>query len=154
MPESEGPSPYQGLIPFDEDDAPFFFGRDRVTRLIVANLFAAPLTLLYGASGVGKSSVLRAGVVHQLRERKDPLVVAFETWQTDPVSSLKAAVAQEAARAEGARALPSDSASLREFLLAYARRLDRHLMIILDQFEEYFLYHPRDDDAGSFGAEF
>jgi hypothetical protein len=64
--ESQRRSPYQGLIPYEADDAPFFFGRERETRLITANLFAAPLTLLYGASGVGKSSVLRAGVINHL----------------------------------------------------------------------------------------
>ena len=46
----------------------FFFGREKEMRLIAANLFASPLTLLYGASGVGKSSILRAGVINHLRD--------------------------------------------------------------------------------------
>ena len=56
-------SPYKGLAPFDDSDldARFFFGRDREQEIITANVTAARLTLLYGASGVGKSSVLRAG---------------------------------------------------------------------------------------------
>ena len=49
-------SPYQGLIPYTIEDAPFFFGRSAERELIVANLIAGRLTLLYGASGVGKSS--------------------------------------------------------------------------------------------------
>jgi hypothetical protein len=36
------PSPYKGLMPYDEDDAAFFFGRAQEIRLITANLFAAP----------------------------------------------------------------------------------------------------------------
>ena len=60
-------SPYKGLIPYSEEDAPFFFGRDAEREIITANLMASRLTLLYGASGVGKSSVLRAGVTHHLR---------------------------------------------------------------------------------------
>src|SRR3954454_6038486 len=95
-------SPYRGLEPFDERDAPFFFGRERETRLISASLFASPLTLLYGASGVGKSSVLRAGVLPRLRTRKDILPVIFPVldesglrgWQTDPLSGVKGTVAQ------------------------------------------------------------
>ena len=39
-PETQRRSPYQGLIPYSEVDAPFFFGREKETRLIIANLFA------------------------------------------------------------------------------------------------------------------
>ena len=56
-------SPFVGLVPYTGQDARFFFGREREQRLIIANLFASRLTILYGASGVGKSSVLRADVV-------------------------------------------------------------------------------------------
>ncbi len=138
-------SPYQGLIPFDEADAPFFFGREKETQLITANLFASPLTLLYGPSGVGKTSVLRAGAVHQLRQRDDLLVVVFGAWQTDPLGGLKAMIADVATRVTGEGAIMPDSGSLAECLDTCGARLDRRVVIILDQFEEYFLYHPRDD---------
>jgi hypothetical protein len=151
MPEPQSRSPYQGLIPYDEEDAPFFFGREKETRLIGANLFAAPLTLLYGASGVGKSSVLRAGVVHQLRPREDLLLVIFSAWQSDPIGGLKATVAEAAARVSRDAAPLLDSAPLSEYFAECAARLDRRLMIILDQFEEYFLYHRQGD---AFAAEF
>src|SRR6476646_2267276 len=59
--------PYVGLVPFDEKEAAFFFGRDREIEMIVANITAARLTLLFAPSGVGKSSVLRAGVLPRLR---------------------------------------------------------------------------------------
>src|SRR5208282_6568687 len=98
--------PYRGLEPFDESAAAFFFGREKETRLLAASLFASPLTLVYGASGVGKSSVLRAGVIPHLRGRKDLLLVVFPTisselqsgsvvrgWQTDPVTGIKEASA-------------------------------------------------------------
>ena len=60
--EVSAPSPYKGLMPYTEADAAFFFGRDAEREVIIANLRAARLTLLYGESGVGKSSVLGAGV--------------------------------------------------------------------------------------------
>jgi hypothetical protein len=152
MPQPGRESPYQGLIPFGEADAEFFFGRDREIRLITANLFAAPLTLLYGPSGVGKSSVLRAGVVHQLRRRDDLLVIIFTAWSGDPAADLKAAVSAAASPiAPPGLELPDPSQPLDEFLTVLADRLDRQVMIILDQFEEYFRYHPADD---SFAAEF
>src|SRR5215510_10150873 len=106
---SQRRAPYQGLIPYEADDAPFFFGREKETQLIAANLFAAPLTLLYGASGVGKSSVLRAGVINHLRPRNDLLVVEFHAWQGDPLSDLKAAVAAAVASANGQGGPSADS---------------------------------------------
>ena len=87
MSEAQRGSPYQGLIPYDEQDAPFFFGREKETRIITANLFASRLTLLYGASGVGKSSVLQAGVVRQLHERKEVLAVVVNAWRYGSVAS-------------------------------------------------------------------
>src|SRR6185436_16906686 len=144
-------SPYQGLIPYDEADAPFFFGREKEARLIIANLFASPLTVLYGASGVGKSSVLRAGVARQLRAREELLVVVFNAWQSNPLVDLKNKIAEAAGRLNVRLEVPSDSTHLSNFLANCAAQLDRRLMIILDQFEEYFLYHPQEDE---FAAEF
>src|SRR5205823_6570639 len=56
------------------------FGRERDQRIIAANLGAAPLTILYGASGVGKSSVLLAGVVPYLRAWARAVAVVRD-WQ-------------------------------------------------------------------------
>lgn len=162
-------SPYRGLEPFDEADAAFFFGRERETRLITASLFAAPLTLLYGDSGVGKSSVLRAGVLPRLRERNELLPIIFPTladesqksssivlrgWQNDPLGGIKETVAvtlyaaaQNSSDREKFQDVmrKSQKGSLRDFLIACHQVSGRRLMIILDQFEEYSLYHPEDD---------
>jgi hypothetical protein len=167
--------PYRGLEPFDEEAAAFFFGRDREARLIIASLFAAPLTLLYGASGVGKSSVLRAGVLPRLRQDDGVLPVLFPRlgrdpkgtstlesgWQADPVSGIKSTMAlalyASAGEDEGRRreyqdvALRHDMAPLADFARACAEVSGRRLMVILDQFEEYSLYHPDDD---LFAAQF
>ncbi|HYY59158.1 MAG TPA: WD40 repeat domain-containing protein [Pyrinomonadaceae bacterium] len=152
-PKPQRRSPYKGLIPYTEDDAAFFFGREKETRLIAANLFASSLTLLYGASGVGKSSVLRAGVAHQLREREDLLMIVFNTWQGDAVGDLKLAIAKAAVRSNKELAftpepvsLAPGPVSLADYLTSCASQLNQRLMIVLDQFEEYFLYHPQDDD--------
>src|SRR5207244_1311114 len=79
--------PYRGLVPFDgsELDALLFFGRERECDMIAANVVAARLTVLYGPSGVGKSSILRAGVAHRLREEPGagggpPDVSIVDSW--------------------------------------------------------------------------
>jgi len=167
-------SPYRGLEPFDEEDAAFFFGRERETRLITASLFASPLTLLYGASGVGKSSVLRAGVVRRLRARSDLVPVVFPQivreradgagsivlrgWQSDPLTGPRETIVEALNDAAGddrqlraavdAAVARHQTAPLREFLMACREASGRRLMVILDQFEEYPLYHIEDDDFG------
>src|SRR3954451_4562982 len=71
-------SPYKGLAPFEDSelDALLFFGRERDSEIIASNLLASKLTLLYGPSGVGKSSILRAAVARRLRVLEPDAVVA------------------------------------------------------------------------------
>jgi WD40 repeat protein len=107
-------SPYKGLAAFEDSelDALLFFGREREREVIVANLLASKLTVLYGPSGVGKSSILRAAVARRLREiAPDAEVTVVHEW--------------------------SAGADLPTPL--------EESFVILDQFEEYFLYH----DEGS-----
>ena len=127
-------SPYKGLRPFDDSDldAQLFFGRERDREVIAANLLAAPLTVLYGPSGVGKSSVLYAGVARQLRELpENPLVVVFSSWAEAPGRALAEAIAQAAGIEEGGGLVE---------VLEEATRRHSEVFVILDQAEELFLY--------------
>src|SRR5262245_33639155 len=88
--------PYKGLASFEDTDhdVQFFFGREREREIICANLMASKLTVLYGDTGVGKSSVLRAGVARTFRSQGDPhTVVVFDEWKDDPGARLKEALA-------------------------------------------------------------
>jgi WD40 repeat protein len=128
-------SPFKGLAPYEVSDldALFFFGRQRERELIVANLLASRLTVLYGASGVGKTSLLRAGVAHRLRQEVAPdgrpeyAVVLFAAWSDDPWSALRRELA--------------------------AVDEDREVLLILDQTEEYFLYHGHESGPETFAGE-
>src|SRR5712691_11012840 len=89
-------SPYVGLVPYDEGDAAFFFGRSTEIAIVAANLRSTRLTILYGPSGVGKSSLLQAGAVHDLREEarsaaaEHPFAVCvFRSWRDDPVQGVQ-----------------------------------------------------------------
>ncbi|HLO85794.1 MAG TPA: hypothetical protein VK203_12415 [Nostocaceae cyanobacterium] len=66
--EIEIPTPYKGLIPYSQTDKLFFFGREKEQQIVIQNLRASRLTVVYGASGVGKSSLMRAGVAYHLRQ--------------------------------------------------------------------------------------
>ena len=59
--------PYRGLLAFEADDRRFFFGREDVVAEILGRLAPGRLLAVVGASGSGKSSVLRAGVVAAVR---------------------------------------------------------------------------------------
>jgi WD40 repeat protein len=160
------PTPYKGLVPYSEEDAPFFFGRDAECEIITANLLASRLTVLYGTTGVGKSSVLRAGVAHRLRQQAQEnlvrrgapefAVLVFSSWGDDPVAGLASLAYAAVERALGvpwSEPMPA-SRSLLEVLRTCTERLGGDLLIILDQFEEYFLYHGEEDGEGTFAVEF
>ena len=145
-------SPYKGLAAFadSELDALLFFGREREIEVIAANLIAAQLTVLYGPSGVGKTSLLRAGVAHRLR-REGAAVAVVSNWSGDPVSGLLSAVEREVRRVAHDVDRPPPG-SLAEILSGWTRRLGADLYLILDQFEEYFLYHGDEAGAGPLTA--
>jgi tetratricopeptide (TPR) repeat protein len=150
--------PYVGLEAFSEQDAPFFYGRKALQEIIISNLRSTRLTLLFGASGVGKSSILRAGVLPELRraaaenlsENRAPEFAAamFNNWRDDPLAGLVACVRASVERALDRPIIePSlPGAVVADTFRAWADRLGGkqgpgELFIILDQFEDYFLYH-------------
>jgi WD40 repeat protein len=158
-PEIEAPaaaalpsSPYVGLVPFGEDDAAFFFGRSTEIAIVAANLRASRLTILYGPSGVGKSSLLMAGVMHRLREDAAEAdeetafaVCAYRSWRGSPLEGIQATVQAALADAAGDGALPPPAATLADTLRAWTDETGT-LLLALDQFEEYFQYHADESE--------
>lgn len=152
-------SPYRGLVPYTEADAAYFFGRTDDRRLIAANLEAYRLTLLFAPSGVGKSSVLSAGVARHLRDaararvaagREPALVpVVARRWSVDPLAEIREAarVGIEAVLGSGAEPGATELTGLAGALDAWSSPSGCKLLIILDQFEEFLLYHGLDWDS-------
>jgi WD40 repeat protein len=148
--------PYVGLQPFEESDREFFFGRERDQRIIISNLLTAPLTILYGASGVGKSSVLMAGVVPQLRrERPRTPIVVFRNWADKEFQMALSRACIEAVWSQPVdQPKPAESLPFDEILRACVEAAHGTVLVLLDQFEEYSLYHPKSSDPASFEAQF
>jgi WD40 repeat protein len=128
-------SPYKGLAAFEDSelDALLFFGREREIAAVAANVLANRLTVLYGPSGVGKSSLLRAGVARRLRELSGAPVVVHDAWAEDPAARLTASVQADCGEL-GATAGLVDT-------VAAAAQQSGELHLLLDQFEDYMLYH-------------
>ena len=131
-------SPYKGLAAFEDSelDALLFFGREREIAAVAANVLASRLTVLYGPSGVGKSSLLGAGVARRLRTLSGAPVVVHDTWAEDPAGRLIASIDAECGEL-GA------TAGLVDAVAAAAHR-SGELHLLLDNFEEYMLYHGLD----------
>lgn len=147
--------PYKGLQPYTQQDRAFFFGRERDQQIIISNLYAAQVTILYGASGVGKSSVLLAGSMPLLQQEKNLAVVVFRSWQVPNfLQDLKTKTLEAVSLAAGHKidadlALPFD-----DFLEQMTHALRGPIFFIFDQFEEYFLYNPSSAASEGFEAEF
>jgi hypothetical protein len=146
---AEVTAPYRGLAPFGDSelDALMFFGRERETEIATANVIALRLTVLYGPSGVGKTSLVRAGVARRVRELgarravgrgPDLACVVFASWAGDPARTLAEAVEAEVASLVSPIApKPPEDASLADVLEHWSTLLDGDLCLVLDQLEEY-----------------
>ncbi|WP_086669309.1 helix-turn-helix domain-containing protein [Lentzea kentuckyensis] len=122
-PHAAGDSPYVGLAMFQPGDAPKFFGRERLTAelLTTRNRF----TGVFGPSGVGKSSLLRAGLIAHTREP-----VLLFTPGADPVEECAVALA---------RLTGQDAVELADELNDPEALHRRHgHLVVVDQFEELF----------------
>ena len=67
--DADAAPPYRGLARFEPDDRELFFGRDRLIDELSELGSGSPFAVVFGASGSGKSSLLRAGLIPLLRER-------------------------------------------------------------------------------------
>jgi WD40 repeat protein/uncharacterized protein YecT (DUF1311 family) len=132
-------SPYRGLDRFEDRDKDLFFGRDQLIKSLLAQLSASNVLLVLGASGSGKSSVVRAGLLPQLSQLIGahfryftfvPDVNPFESLR----SSLQSAGFSQAQTRELTEARPETPAKL---IPTLQREGDQWLFFV-DQFEEIF----------------
>jgi hypothetical protein len=146
-------NPWPGLLPFGEADWKYFHGRDFETDLLFRKVERERLTVLFGLSGLGKSSILQAGLFPLLRrENVLPIYVRldFSPEKPDLTSQVKNAILREAERSNVEAPTPNPKESLWE----YFHRNDadfwsaRHRIVVpllvFDQFEEVFTLGARD----------
>ena len=146
--------PYPGLLAFDQADAAIYFGRDDDVRRVIERLNArraqggAKLVAVLGASGSGKSSLLRAGVLPRLkRDKRNWIALSPFRPQLHPLEELAQAVAaglelgadwrhwRDAFESEDFEHSLSDLA--RDLRAAYGAN-EAQILVTIDQAEELF----------------
>jgi formylglycine-generating enzyme required for sulfatase activity len=132
--------PYVGLDPFDAAHADYFFGRTRESMIIADHVLGRPVTVVYGPSGVGKSSILNVGLTGALKK-----IAAAEREDADDDEPDGAAAKSANNNFVVHRLRDWQEPERAEELLTdwAAEESQQPIVVILDQFEEYFLYRDQ-----------
>jgi hypothetical protein len=140
-------NPWPGLLAFREADQEYFQGRKAETMELFRLVMREQLSLLFGLSGLGKSSLLQAGLFPMLRrETVFPVYIRldFSAPVPDLVNEVRGRIANEALAAQ----IEAPQAKPDETLWEYFHRLDNDFwnsrnrlvmpLLVFDQFEEIF----------------
>jgi WD40 repeat protein/DNA-binding SARP family transcriptional activator len=143
--QAPGPTPFKGLQFFDVDDAGLFFGREALTERVVRRLTSGETFLsVIGASGSGKSSLVRAGLAATLQSDSLP---GSGAWSVDlitpgahPLLRLARRFANDTDVTPLTEAMQDDPEILLRMLTAQTSPPDneKRRAVIVDQFEELF----------------
>ena len=139
---------YPGAKPFSANEAEIFYGREEQIEYLLGNIIRHPLLVLYSKSGLGKSSLINAGLTPALKQNQGllPFQIRFGAHQSQPV-----ALPLEKARQELRHQSPildrlydETNKSLWYLLKAHQLHTEdfKGFLIVFDQFEELFTYPP------------
>ncbi|MBV8741922.1 MAG: hypothetical protein JOZ12_09045, partial [Sinobacteraceae bacterium] len=158
-------NPWLGLASFTEDTRAFFFGRDEEVAELARRVQRRLLTVLFGQSGLGKTSILRAGLVPRLREQGYCPVyvrIAYDADAPAPAEQIKEAI-RRSARLSGEWS-QAGVAVAGESLWEFLHHRDDVLrdesgtrltpLLIFDQFEEIFTLAQSDEHGRARAAKF
>lgn len=169
-PRIDADNPWPGLLSFSEQDATYFKGRDHETDDLLRLVMRERLTVLFGISGLGKSSLLQAGLFPRLRpENLFPVYLRldYSGQRPDLVGQVLHTIAREARRIGNLpdkHRVEAPAAQEGEKLWEYFHRTgnnfwnerNRPLMpvLVFDQFEEIFTLGRQDADRKAASAAF
>ena len=158
-------NPWIGLASFTEETQAYFYGREEEVAQLARRVQRKLLTVLFGQSGLGKTSILRAGLVPRLRTQGYcPVYVRVDYGRDapEPAEQIKQAIARAATRSgEWTQAgVATAGESLWEFLhhrddvLRDESGATLTPLLIFDQFEEIFTLAQSDDFGRARAARF
>lgn len=145
-------NPYRGLQPFEARHRAFFFGRDTDTLAVIEHLRGEPLLVIAGDSGVGKSSLCRAGVIPAIERG------ALEDGRAYRIVKLVPGLRPVAMLASTLSSILGGSEeALLELIRSDPKRLGRELrrwlerntgvLVFVDQLDELFTLSPPEEAA-------
>jgi len=140
---------YPGTKPFERQEHELFFGRDTDIEKMLELMSFEPLLLLYSKSGLGKSSLINAGIIPELENQKEVdnqiFTLRFTKYGLDvpkPVENIVSRIKQtDARRSLLDKILPNQNSlwyHLKKRQLENEQ--DTHFYLFFDQFEEIFSY--------------
>jgi WD40 repeat protein/energy-coupling factor transporter ATP-binding protein EcfA2 len=153
----DGRCPYKGLEVFEEEDADLFFGRERLVEDLVSRVKESRTVFITGPSGSGKSSLVRAGLIHAL---KDGAIKGSDRWLYETMKPGREPI-QELSLAFSRLKGPE----LTDYFLAHANepdvlhrcaesvlsgRKDQRFVLFVDQFEEVFTQIGQEEERQAF----
>jgi serine/threonine protein kinase len=137
-----GESPYMGLRYFDTSDAALFYGRETLTDELLARMQKESCLAIVGASGSGKSSVARAGLIPAWKAATMGMVHVIVPT-AHPLESLAASLTRQSESVTATSTLIDDLMTDTRSLRLYVRKMlsgsgVSNLLLVIDQFEEAF----------------
>jgi len=157
----DGRCPYKGLDIFEEEDAELFFGREKLVDDLVSRVKESRTVFVTGPSGSGKSSLVRAGLIHALRQGAIKSLHS-ERWlygTMRPGREPLAALAQLTSGLAGSTSAgdeicakgPTDGTIFARWCeIALKDSRDKRAVIFVDQFEEIFTQIGREEQRLTF----
>ena len=145
-------NPYRGLEAYEEKHAKHFFGREAVIEDLVEHISQPhqQFTVVDGASGSGKSSLVKAGLVHTLRTNHDSKWHVFEPVRpgTDPYTALANTLlphgTSQSDVGQASEAIKVSPEILPLLVEAWAtQHPEKKLLLVIDQFEELITLSPQ-----------
>lgn len=135
-----GESPYMGLRYFDTSDADLFYGREALTAELLKRVKNEAFLVIVGASGSGKSSVARAGLIPAWQKENERGVFHIITPTTHPLESLASSLTRNSESVTAISTLMDDMKRDVRSLRLYVKKAlgETRLLLLVDQFEETF----------------
>lgn len=154
--------PFRGLAPFEAAHGDFFFGREGLTQTLVQMVQSSRMTVLAGASGIGKTSLLQAGLIHTLNQQNqiphapqwdiryvclghDPLKQLAEAFVDPTVTGLRRAEQIRTAESFFQHGAQGITQLVQGSLTNLGSTAEQRILLVIDQFETLFAPAAFDD---------
>ncbi|HNE04944.1 MAG TPA: SUMF1/EgtB/PvdO family nonheme iron enzyme [Anaerolineales bacterium] len=147
-----GESPYMGLRYFDTQDADLFYGREALTGELLSRVKNEPFLAIVGASGSGKSSVARAGLIPAWKRENERGAIHIITPTAHPLESLAASLTRDSESVTATSTLMDDMSKEPRSLRLYVKKAlgEKKLLLLIDQFEETFTLCKEPEERKAF----